>query len=114
MHEIETACSCCGSVLVGQLLRLGVDAGLTGIDQAEKTFFDLRVDFGEYGIALLAGDLVTIDAEIEGIPNFQKAQWREKDGLRGALHFFPRQLGGSLRGEIKRDDESRVGVGQDS
>ena len=114
MHEIETARGCCGGVLVGQLLGLGVDAGLTGIDQAEKTFFDLRVDFGEDSIALLAGDLVTIDAEIESIPNFQKAQWRKKNGLRCALHFFPRLRGGSLRGEIKRDDESRVGVGQDS
>ena len=114
MHEIETARGCCGSVLVGQLLRLGIDAGLTGIDQAEKTFFDLRVDFGEDGIALLAGDLVTIDAEIEGIPNFQKAQWREKDGLRGALHFFPRLRRSSLHGQVKGYNESRVSVGQDS
>ena len=114
MHEIETPDGKCRSVLVGKLLRLGIDAGLAGIDQPEKTFRDLLVDFGEDGIALVAGNLSSIDSEIERISNFQKAQWRKKNGLRGALDLFPGLGRGSLRGELEGDDESRVGVGQDS
>ena len=48
-----------------------MDDGLAGIDQPEEACLDLRVDFGQDGIALLAGDLTAIDAEIESIPNFQ-------------------------------------------
>jgi hypothetical protein len=101
-------------VLVGKLLRFGVNAGLAGFDHPEKPFRYLRVDFGKDGITLDAGDLSSVDSEIQRIPNFQEAQWGEKNRLRGALYLFPDLRRGSLCGKIKGDDESRVGVGQDS
>jgi len=71
VHEIEAPSRNCRGMLVRKLLRFRIDAGLAGIDQPEEACLDLRVDFGEDGIALLAGDLTAIDAEIERIPNFQ-------------------------------------------
>ena len=114
MHEIEAPRGNCRGVLVGKLLRFRIDAGLAGIDQPEEACLDLRVDFGEDGMALLAGDLAAIDAEIERIPNFQKAQWGEKDRLASPLHLFPRLRRSSLRGQVKGDDESRIRIGQES
>ncbi len=101
-------------MLVRKLLCFRIDAGLAGINQPEKTFLDLRVNFGKNCIALLAGDLTSMDSEIQRIPNFQKTQWREKNGLRGALLLFPRLRRGSFRGEGEGNVKSRVGVGQDS
>ncbi len=114
MHKIEAPRGNCRSVLVGKFLRFRIDAGLAGIDQPEEACLDLRVDFGEDGIALLAGDLAAIDAEIEIIPNFQKAQWGEKDRLASPLHLFPRLRRSSLRSQVKGDDESRIRIGQES
>ena len=114
MHEIEAPRGNCGGVLVGKLLRFRIDAGLAGIDQPEKACLDLRVDFGEDEIALLAGDLAAIDAEIESIPNFQKAQWGEKDRLASPLHLFSRLCRTSPRVQVKGDDESRILIGQES
>jgi len=75
MHEIKAPRGGSRCVLIGKLLCLGIDAGLAGFDHPEKAFLNLRFDFGEDGIALLAGDLASIDSEIQRIPNFQKAQW---------------------------------------
>jgi hypothetical protein len=91
-----------------------MDARLAGIDQPEKACLDLRVDFSEDGIALRAGDLATIDAEIESIPNFQKAQWGEKNRLASPLHLFSRLRRSSLRGQVEGDDKSRIRIGQES
>ncbi len=114
MHEIEAPRNKCRGVLVGKLLRFRMDAGLTGIDQPEEACLDLRVDFGDDGIALLAGHLATIDTEIESIPNFQKAQWREKDRLASSLHLFPRLHRSPLRGQVEEYDECRIRIGQES
>ena len=114
MHKIEAPCGNGGSVLVGKLLRFGVNAGLAGFDHPEKPFRYLRVDFGKDGITLVAGDLSSVDSEIQRIPNFQKTQWRAKNGLRGALQLFPRLRRGSFRGEGEENGKSQVGVCQDS
>lgn len=70
MDQIEAPRGGSRCMLIGKLLRLGVDAGLAGIDQTEKAFLDLRFDFREDSITLLAGNLASIDSEIQSIPNF--------------------------------------------
>ena len=79
MHEIEASRGRCRCVLIGKFLSFRIDTGLAGIDQPEKAFLDLRVDFSKDCIALVAGDLASIDSEIQRIPNFQKAQRGEKN-----------------------------------
>jgi hypothetical protein len=91
-----------------------MDGGLANLNHSEKARIHLPLDFGEESVSLVASHFSAIDSKIQRIPDFQKRKRGEENWFCSALGDFPCAFRGSLRGEIKGNDESGVSVGHDS